>query len=577
MTWTPLARLLAILTVLALACAAVLEDPKILLLALPFAASLSLDAIVFQLGMLSLESGALTVSRELPELGQDAVAWSGTSVTVKKSATLKPAPVFLTVLISELLPSGLKAKNIEGFGALWPGKSLRWQGRLELAQSGIYKLPGHSITAFSALGLFHSQVFIHQALELKVYPNIFGFARPRPSSKELNQLLALGPHRLRVRGGSGELLELRDYRPGDPLKQMAWKLSARRDRLIVRELEREVPVRTWLVLDGGSFARFGAPGERALDALIQACGQLARVVLDSRDPVGLLTLDCDQIDILAPALGQAHLFRLLRKLAEFSSSPPQASAGLSEALRDQLEVWMQARFPRLMEPDLNPEPALLWPALTQAERRRRLSDRQLAAAMACALGAEPAQQAGSLAALANDPQAFAELLSRFARRFGVNFQVDPALSLASLEAESRARSEHWRKISQRLLLKAVDHELYVFFLAAIPSEPKALLESLRLIRARGHKSLILLHQHEAPPPSQDFAALLAQIKKNPAAPAEDLYASLAFEQRQRSRAPFLESLEALAIPCLEVSSQRAIDATLQIALNLKDRRLGAWK
>ena len=36
-----------------------------------------------------------------------------------------------------------------------------------------------------------------------------------------------------------EIRELRDHAPGDPLKRVAWKASARRGRLLVREMERE--------------------------------------------------------------------------------------------------------------------------------------------------------------------------------------------------------------------------------------------------------------------------------------------------------------------------------------------------
>ena len=37
--------------------------------------------------------------------------------------------------------------------------------------------------------------------------------------------------------------------PGDPPRTIAWKVSARRDRLITKEFESEVPVRCTLFLD----------------------------------------------------------------------------------------------------------------------------------------------------------------------------------------------------------------------------------------------------------------------------------------------------------------------------------------
>ena len=59
---------------------------------------------------------------------------------------------------------------------------------------------------------------------------------------------------LPAQGRAGEDYDLRDYRPGDPLRSVHWKLSSKRDELVVREtLE---PRQTTLVL---TYDHFGAP------------------------------------------------------------------------------------------------------------------------------------------------------------------------------------------------------------------------------------------------------------------------------------------------------------------------------
>ena len=50
-------------------------------------------------------------------------------------------------------------------------------------------------------------------------------------------------------GGFSEEHELRDYRPGDHLRDMHWKLSVKTDRLIVREAQEPVREMTLLTLD----------------------------------------------------------------------------------------------------------------------------------------------------------------------------------------------------------------------------------------------------------------------------------------------------------------------------------------
>ena len=44
------------------------------------------------------------------------------------------------------------------------------------------------------------------------------------------------------------LRELREHQPGDPFRRIAWKASARRGVLLVRDFEREERDVIWLVL-----------------------------------------------------------------------------------------------------------------------------------------------------------------------------------------------------------------------------------------------------------------------------------------------------------------------------------------
>ena len=64
-----------------------------------------------------------------------------------------------------------------------------------------------------------------------------------------------GVHRLKRPGGGSELLDLRDYMPGDPPKMIAWKPSARKDKLFTKEFESEVPVRCTLFVDASESTR----------------------------------------------------------------------------------------------------------------------------------------------------------------------------------------------------------------------------------------------------------------------------------------------------------------------------------
>lgn len=88
-----------------------------------------------------------------------------------------------------------------------------------------------------------------------------------------------GNARLRPRpgGGPGEDYDLRDYRPGDPMRSVHWKLSSKRDSLIVRQtLEVQKPT---LVL---TFDLFGTP--KTLDGVFDRLYALSRLLLARERP-----------------------------------------------------------------------------------------------------------------------------------------------------------------------------------------------------------------------------------------------------------------------------------------------------
>ena len=86
------------------------------------------------------------------------------------------------------------------------------------------------------------------------------------------------------RRGPGEDYDLREYRPGDPMRSVHWKLSSKWDELIVRERADAVTPLPLLTLD-----RFGTPEE--LDKLLDRVTGMSRAMLSVQRPHAVLWLD----------------------------------------------------------------------------------------------------------------------------------------------------------------------------------------------------------------------------------------------------------------------------------------------
>jgi uncharacterized protein (DUF58 family) len=174
-----------------------------------------------------------------------------------------------------------------------------------------------------------------------------------------------GIHRFRRPGSGSELLDLRDYLPGDPPKTIAWKVSARRDRLITKEFESEVPVRCTLFVDtSNSVCVPGLAGVgprqvnygKALDRLIDLAAGILQVNARIRDLTGLCLFDEHGVVSLAPGRGGTHLTEGLRRLADAAARQPHLERADPDALLPLAYSFAQEVYPELLRPSINSVP-----------------------------------------------------------------------------------------------------------------------------------------------------------------------------------------------------------------------------
>ncbi len=85
-----------------------------------------------------------------------------------------------------------------------------------------------------------------------------------------------GAARSAFRSSSGfEIHAIRDYTPGEPLRAVHWPSTARRGRLIVKELDDAPRDELVIVLDQDADGTAGPAGESSFDAAVRAAGALA--------------------------------------------------------------------------------------------------------------------------------------------------------------------------------------------------------------------------------------------------------------------------------------------------------------
>jgi uncharacterized protein (DUF58 family) len=121
-----------------------------------------------------------------------------------------------------------------------------------------------------------------------------------------------------VKGDGVEYADIRDFVPGDRVRSINWRASARRQELMVNE--RHPERNTDVVLFVDSFADVRDGSRSVLDDAVRAAAALAAKYLEHRDRVGLVGFG-GVLRWLHPGMGSTQRYRLVETLLETGVAP----------------------------------------------------------------------------------------------------------------------------------------------------------------------------------------------------------------------------------------------------------------
>lgn len=183
---------------------------------------------------------------------------------------------------------------------------------------GILGLARHTSRAQVESGLVVYPAFA----ELSSFPLVDSFLHPQRS-----------PHDHQSKGIGSDYYGVREYQPGDPLRHVHWKTTARRGQLVVKEFERETGRPLVVLIDNHVGRCVGGPGSSSLDSAARLAASIVRYAYHAGHPVSLAAYRGDQLLFFDVPRFQAAL-------AWLAALRPEGQMGLGEqvaVLRPELD------------------------------------------------------------------------------------------------------------------------------------------------------------------------------------------------------------------------------------------------
>ena len=179
-----------------------------------------------------------------------------------------------------------------------------------------------------------------------------------------------GDYRTVFRGTGVDVVDLREYQPGDDLRHIDWNVTARTDVPHVREYVEDREITAWLLLDLSPSMGFGPVERRKHVVLTEVAATVAQLLARGGNRVGAVLFDAEVEQVIPPGHGRNQVLRILRHLlAEPRAARKDASRStdLGKPLRAALGI-VRRRSLVLVVSDFITEPGWQRPLALLAQR-----------------------------------------------------------------------------------------------------------------------------------------------------------------------------------------------------------------
>lgn len=150
-------------------------------------------------------------------------------------------------------------------------------------------------------------------------------------TRGLSQNIFAGEYHSAFKGRGVIFSEVREYVPGDDVRDIDWNVTARHNKPFVKVYEEEREMTVMLLVDVSGSRNFGAVGEQKMEKMAEIAATLAFSSIQNNDKVGMILFSDKVEKFIPPKKGRKHILLIIREIINFV--PENDGTDIDVALR----------------------------------------------------------------------------------------------------------------------------------------------------------------------------------------------------------------------------------------------------
>ena len=203
------------------------------------------------------------------------------------------------------------------------GNSEKFSYYLRPVARGEYYFGKLNIYVFTKIGLVKRRSVFGNKQMLKVYPSFIQMKKLDFLAID-NRLSQPGLKKIRRIGHTMEFEQIKEYVPGDDVRTINWKATAKQGDLMVNQFQDEKAQPIYSIIDTGRVMKMPFNGLSLLDYAINSSLAFSNIALKKKDKVGLISFSSKIGNILKANARLSQLQQIMERLYNINTQFPDS-------------------------------------------------------------------------------------------------------------------------------------------------------------------------------------------------------------------------------------------------------------